>query len=121
MLGGPIVVRIEKSDVVAGGLADAPVARRRYSAIGLPDQAHARIAHRGHTLRPGVGRAVVDHDDFMSRIPRLQNRRHALFNVVLLVVEGNDHRDPGLPGVQDALSAEMIDVAGRATRTTRRP
>src|SRR5438876_191597 len=118
-LRGPIVVSIEKGNKVAAGLAYAPVARRRDPAIRLPDQAHTRITHSGHAPRPIVSRAVVDHDHFMSRVPRLQNRRHGPFNIGLLVVEGNDCRDPGLPLVQDALPAITSEVAGRATRTTR--
>ena len=89
------VVRLEDGEPIARGLVDAAVDGRAVAAVGLVDDADARVVRR---VRPHDGgrpvrRPVVHADDLEEGEALLLERGERLVEVLLHVVDGDDHRD----------------------------
>lgn len=85
--GIPIVVSIEKSDVLSSGFTYPAIARSRYAQVGLPYQAQTRIIDPLDAPCPVIGRTVIDNDNFQILLPLIQYGQKRGFDVGYLVVQ----------------------------------
>ena len=89
------VVGVQEREVLAGHVLDAGVARRAEAAVGPLHDADALVVVgvAPRDLEARVGRAVVDDQDLEVAVRLAYQRRQALVEVVLDVVDGNDDAD----------------------------